>query len=59
MRDEVQKHGKAIEAANQKKADVKIACQLFKTYIATEAKMLRIWKRTARRAARPPRSSSR
>ncbi len=40
IRDELQKRGAAIEAANQKKADVKIACGLFRTYIATEAKML-------------------
>jgi hypothetical protein len=42
VRDELQKHGAAIEAANQKKADVKVACQLFRTYIATEAKMLKM-----------------
>jgi hypothetical protein len=42
IRDELQKHGKAIEAANQKKVDVKIACRLLKNYIGTEAKMLRM-----------------
>jgi hypothetical protein len=42
VRDELQKHGKAIEAANQKKADVKVACRLFRSYIATEAKMLKM-----------------
>jgi len=42
MRDELLKHSAAIEAANQKKADVKAACQLFRTYIATEAKMLKL-----------------
>ena len=41
MRDELQKHGAAIGEANDKKADVKIACGLFRTYIATEAKMLK------------------
>ncbi len=41
-RDELQKHGKAIEAANRKKADVKVACRLFRSYIATEGKMLRM-----------------
>ena len=40
-REELQKRGQAIEAANQKKANVKVACQLFKNYIATEAKMLK------------------
>ncbi len=42
IRDELQKHGKAIEAANQKKADVRVACRLFRSYIATEAKMLKM-----------------
>lgn len=42
IRDEVQKHGAAIEAANQKKAHVKVACQLFRNYIAAEAKMLKM-----------------
>lgn len=42
IRDELQKHGAAIEAANSKKADVKVACRLFRNYIATEAKMLKM-----------------
>ncbi len=41
LRDDLQKHGAAIGAANDKKADVKIACGLFRTYIATEGKMLK------------------
>lgn len=41
IREELQKHGQAIEAANSKKADVKVACRLFRNYIATEAKMLK------------------
>jgi hypothetical protein len=41
-RDELQKHGKAIGETNDKKADVKVACRLFRTYIATEARMLRL-----------------
>ena len=41
LRDDLQKYGSAIEAANSRKADVKIACRLFRTYLATEAKMLR------------------
>jgi len=40
LRDALQKHGAAIGAANDKKADVKVACRLFRAYIATEAKML-------------------
>ena len=41
-RDELQKHGAAIQAANKKKADVRVACRLFRSYIATEAKMLKL-----------------
>jgi len=42
IRDDLQKHGAAIQAANEKKSDVKIACRLFRNYIATEGKMLRM-----------------
>jgi hypothetical protein len=42
IRDELQKHGEALSAANDKKADVKVACRLFKNYIATEAKMIQM-----------------
>jgi hypothetical protein len=42
IRDELQKHGEAISTANQKKADVKVACGLFRKYIATEAKMIKM-----------------
>jgi hypothetical protein len=42
IRDELQKHGQAISTANQKKADVKVACGLFRRYIATEARMLKM-----------------
>ena len=41
LRDELQKHGEAIGQANDRKADVKVACRLFRVYIATEAKMLK------------------
>jgi hypothetical protein len=42
IRDELQKHGQAIEQANSKKADVKVACRLFRNYIAAEGKMLKM-----------------
>ena len=42
IRDELQKHGMAISDANDKKADVKVACGLFKRYTATEAKMIKM-----------------
>jgi hypothetical protein len=41
-RDELQKHSEAIAAANQKRADVKVACRLFRRYLATEAKMIKM-----------------
>lgn len=41
LRDTVQKHGKAIEAANNRKATVKVACQLFRNYLAAEARMIK------------------
>ena len=42
VRDELQKHGMAISAANDKRADVKVACSLFRRYLATEAKMIKM-----------------
>jgi hypothetical protein len=41
MRDEVQKHGMAISAANKRHAPVGEACRLFKTFLAAEAKFLK------------------
>ena len=42
IRDELQKHGEAISNANNKKADVKVACGLFRKYLAAEAKMIKM-----------------
>ena len=41
IRNSLQKHGQAIEAANERKADVKLACRLFRNYLATEARMIK------------------
>jgi hypothetical protein len=41
IRDEVEKHGKAIQTANERKATVQVACKLFKTYLAAEARMIK------------------
>lgn len=54
IRDELQKHGQAIEAANQKRADVKVACGLFKKYIATEGKMLKMLEADGASCGAPP-----
>src|SRR5262245_6064892 len=40
-RDEVAKHGQALQAAGQKKAPPDEICKLFKTFLAVETKMLK------------------
>lgn len=39
LRDEMQKHGQALQAAGQKKAAPKDLCRLFKTYLAAGGRM--------------------
>jgi hypothetical protein len=41
LRDEVQKHGRAVEAANHKKANVQVACKLFRNYLAAESNLIK------------------
>jgi hypothetical protein len=41
LRDETQKHATAIQAANQRHATPQEACKLFKTFLASEAKMIK------------------
>jgi len=41
LRDEVQKHGTAIQKANERKADVKEACKLFKNFLSAESKFIK------------------
>ncbi len=43
----MEKHGKAIQAANQRKATVKQACNLFKNYLSAEGKMLKAIEKAA------------
>jgi hypothetical protein len=40
-RDEVAKHGQAIQAASQKEADPEQLCKLFKAFTSAESKMLK------------------
>ena len=40
-RDETQKHGQALQAAGQKKAQPEELCKLFKNFIASETKMIK------------------
>jgi hypothetical protein len=41
MRDETQKHAGAINAASERKAAPAEACKLFRTFLATETKMIK------------------
>src|SRR5262245_42416911 len=41
LRDEAQKHGMAIQKANQRKATVQEACRLFRSYLSVEVKFLK------------------
>jgi hypothetical protein len=54
IRDQVQKAGQAIEAANQKKAHVKQACQLFRSYLAAETMMIEAMESLGSRCGVPP-----
>jgi hypothetical protein len=54
MRDEVQKHGTAIQKANERKATVKEACQLFKNFLGAEAKFIKSLEDNTRNCGVPP-----
>jgi hypothetical protein len=41
LMDDLQKHGMAIQAANERKADVKTACRLFNNFVAGAAKAVK------------------
>jgi hypothetical protein len=54
MRDEVQKHGTAIQKANEKKATVQEACKLFKNFLGAEAKFIKSLEENTRTCGVPP-----
>jgi len=54
MRDETQKHGMAIQKANERKATVQEACRLFRTYLAAEAKFIKGLEENSRTCGVPP-----
>jgi hypothetical protein len=54
MRDEVQKHGTAIQKANEKKATVQDACKLFKNFLGAEAKFIKSLEENSRTCGVPP-----
>lgn len=41
LRDDVQKHGKALQAAGKQKKGPEVACKLFKSFIAAESRMIK------------------
>ena len=54
MRDEVQKHGTAIQKANEKKATVQEACKLFKNFLGAEGKFIKSLEDNTRTCGVPP-----
>jgi hypothetical protein len=53
-RDDTEKHGKAIQSANKRKASPQEACGLFKSFIAAEVKFMRLMKENGPRCGAPP-----
>jgi hypothetical protein len=54
MRDEVQKHGTAIQKANERKATVQEACKLFRNFLGAEAKFIKSLEDNTRACGVPP-----
>ena len=54
MRDEVQKHGTAIQKANERKATVQEACKLFKNFLGAEGKFIKSLEDNTRTCGVPP-----
>jgi hypothetical protein len=53
-RDEVQKHGAAIQKANERKATVQEACKLFRNFLGAEAKFINSLEENTRTCGVPP-----
>jgi len=54
LRDETQKNANAIQKASEKKQGPDVACKLFKTFLATEAKMIKGIETNAQLCGVPP-----
>jgi len=54
LRDETQKHGTAIQKANERRATIQEACKLFKTYLVAEAKLIKGLEDNSRTCGVPP-----
>jgi len=53
MRDEVQKHGSAIQKANERKATVQGACKLFKNFLDADARFIKSLEENSRTCGVP------
>lgn len=54
LRDEIQKHGQAIQKANQRRASVQEACRLFKAYLSAEMRFVKGIEEHGRTCGVPP-----
>src|SRR5262245_24364703 len=54
LRDETQKHGMAVQKANERKATVQEACKLFKNLLAAEVKFIKGLEDNSRTCGVPP-----
>ena len=54
LRDETQKHGVAIQKANERKATVQEACKLFRNFLSAEAKFIKSLEDNSRTCGVPP-----
>jgi len=54
LRDETQKHGMAIQKANERKATVQEACRLFRNYLSAEVKFIKGLEENTRTCGVPP-----
>jgi hypothetical protein len=54
IRDEVGKHGKALQAAGEKKAPAEELCKLFKAFLASEGKLLKGLQENGATCGAPP-----
>jgi hypothetical protein len=54
LRDETQRHGLAIQKANERKVSVQEACRLFKNFLAAESKFIKGIEENGRTCGAPP-----
>jgi len=54
LRDQIQRHGTAIQNANERKATVQDACKLFRIFLAAETKFIRGLEDASRTCGVPP-----